>query len=169
MMLPNAHSRSVLLFTLLVMTLNLAHPSSTHGQVTPPSYCWQSHACLTDMLMDGGASLAAWWQTRPDPQPEAVFVPPAGAGDVILPPGEDILPEVCSLTPSTGMMSGVNVRAAPSMDAPVIDTIPLGAYYEVTAVGSTWHETRAPSGRIGYVAARVAALVGPCGAPPRQD
>ncbi len=87
----------------------------------------------------------------------------------MLPPGEAALPQVCSLTPSTGQMGGVNVRSIPSMQGQIIDAVALGEYREVTAVGATWHETRAPNGRIGYVAAQVAALVGPCGDLPRQD
>lgn len=93
----------------------------------------------------------------------AGFVPPPGAGEVIA--AEPVL--TCQLTPSTGQGSGMNLRAAPSLDAPVIGDMALGDYREVTAISTTWYQTVTRDGRAAFAAAAVSTLVGPCGDVPR--
>jgi hypothetical protein len=105
-------------------------------------------------------ALVSWIQLSGDPEP-AEFVPPAGAGEVILPDEYD--PSVCSVTPSTGGMSGVNVRSQPDFNATVIDGIPLAAYWKVEAIGEEFYAVITPKRLPGYVAKRVTTLVGPCG------
>ncbi len=109
-----------------------------------------------------GVGIAAEWVAA-----QPMVVPPPGAGEVMLPPGSDTQPRVCSLTPSTGQMSGVNVRAEPDVESRVIGGIALGDFREVTAIGEDWHETITRNDEPGYVAAHVAALVGACGSVPR--
>ncbi|MEM6528634.1 MAG: SH3 domain-containing protein [Chloroflexota bacterium] len=96
---------------------------------------------------------------RPTP-----FVPPEGAGEVIMPEGYSL--DVCSVTPSTGEMSGVNVRSQPDFNATVIDGLPLNSYAEVAAIGDEWYAVITPRLLPGYVAKRVTTLVGPCGEVP---
>jgi hypothetical protein len=74
---------------------------------------------------------------------------------------------VCQMTPSTGQGAGVNVRALPDIDSDVVGDIPLGEYREVTALSRDWVQTVTRGGDAGFVALRLAALVGPCGDVPR--
>jgi len=148
---------------LIVLGFTLYVPSQTASatcQLSEPETCTLG-AVVT-------VSYALTWLAQQATLP-AGFQPPAGAGEVIAPPNGETQFRVCSLTPSTGQMSGVNVRGAPSMEAPVVDGIALGDFREIVAIGTDWHETITRDGQPGYVAARVAALVGPCGDVPQAD
>lgn len=93
----------------------------------------------------------------------ALPVLPSGAGTVMGAPA----PNGCQITPSTGLGSGVNVRAEPSMSAPVVDDIPLDEYRIVSAISRDWYQTQTRDGRVGYVATNVSTLLGACGDVPR--
>lgn len=93
------------------------------------------------------------------------FVPPAGAGAVIVP--DDDMTQGCSVTPSTGRGSGINLRAAPSLDSSIVGDIPLGFFRQVSAISDNWYETVTRDGRLAYVSAELSTLVGACGDVPR--
>ncbi len=132
-----------LLMTALIVLLSLPVLFSTHAQERS---CWD-----------------AW---EPSCTVTAVQV---GVG--LVRGGLDLLPtppvEVCRMTPSTGLGSGVNIRALPDVESDVVGDISLGAYREVTALSTDWVQTVTRGGDAGFVAAGVAALVGPCGDVPR--
>lgn len=136
------------------MLLFVIHRPAAHAQDCRRDF---DAGCAVVWAAAAGGLFADWTQTLVLAPPG--FEPPPGAGEVQ--PGA--VPLVCSVTPSTGQMSGMNVRAAPSLQAPVIGDIPLGEYREVIAIGDGWYETLTRLGETGYVAAHVAALVGPCG------
>ncbi|MEO0564782.1 MAG: hypothetical protein AAF125_21935, partial [Chloroflexota bacterium] len=94
--------------------------------------------------------LRAWW----GPPPLVV----EGAGDVIGAPSAEV--SGCTLTPSTGQGSGVNVRALPDVESTVVGDIPLGEYRPVSAISESWYQTVTRGGGAGFVAAGVTALVG---------
>jgi hypothetical protein len=150
---------------MLYLVSLLAFGGLTTARAQPPDDCRRDFddGCAVTWAV-AGARLFADWAAAHSPLPPG-FEPPPGAGEV-QPNG---IPPVCSITPSTGQMSGVNVRAAPNLQAPVIGDIPLDSYREVTAIGDAWYKTITRRGETGYVAAHVAALVGPCGDVPPLD
>ncbi|MEL6151983.1 MAG: SH3 domain-containing protein [Chloroflexota bacterium] len=144
-------------FALLIIVLSLVRLRNPDASARlcddiPASECPQAVVAI----------MVEWFQLSSadvTPQP---FVPPEGAGDVIAPP-EGYVPDRCSVTPSTGGMSGVNVRSQPDFNATVIDGLPLDSYAEVAAIGDEWYAVITPNLLPGYVARRVTTLVGPCG------
>jgi hypothetical protein len=119
----------------------------------------------------GLLTIDAQTQDRPcwDSWDSACTVTSVQIGVGVLRAGLGLLPAppVCEMTPSTGLGSGVNVRALPDIDSDIIGDIALGDYREVTALSADWVQTVTRNGDTGFVAARVAALVGPCGDVPR--
>lgn len=129
--------------TLVVLLIAVALLPSVDARAIP---CWDywDDACTVTAVQLGVGLLRAGLDLRPAP-----------------------VTEMCRMTPSTGLGSGVNVRALPDIDADVIGDIPLGEYREVTALSSDWVQTVTRGGGAGFVALNVAALVGPCGDVPR--
>ncbi len=106
------------------------------------------------------------WQP---PQPIEIVVTPQGAGEVVAQTGTAPPSDACSLTPSTGFMSGANVRTAPSLNAARIGGIPLGDYRVVLGQRGDWFLVQLDASTDGWVSGDVAALVGPCGDLPEAD
>ena len=137
---------------LLVLILLPAYqPPCTLAQWSP--------TCSAGALSGGILALHTAWEPLPAPVP---YIP--GAGKVQPSAGD---PNICHLTPSTGQGSGVFIRAMPDTSAAIVGDIPLGALRPVSAISSNWYQTTTRGGSAGFVAANVAALVGPCGDVPR--
>lgn len=112
---------------------------------------WVRGAAITREVVD-------WANPAP-----AGFIPPHGAGEVIPAP----IPAACSVTPSTGQMSGVNIRGLPDVDAPIIGDIAINSYRPVSAISDDWLQTVTRDGRAGFVATSFTTVVGACGDVPR--
>jgi len=145
------------LIILLVIILNFARLPRAAGQGDDLQRCtveWEQRCSYAMMLVGIASSLIAVqeWQARVEL--------PEGVGPVR---SDSSAVAGCRVTPSTGQGSGVNIRRLPDIDSDIIGDIALGDYRPVSAISTDWYQTETRGGGVGFVAANVTALVGPCG------